>query len=172
MIGFCISLLYAIDIPPVIPDWIQWMWTLSMSGAMLFLLLSIWLCLHASITAQSLVVRLLTQWLRLPVPNSKEISKFALNFFDYEKNSRNLLRLPVFSGRAKRDVSAPLPGKLNSQTRMRKPALVSPVTISAAVMSFRESKICPVISCKRRICIYFAKLLGAGEGTMPTQGFV
>lgn len=109
MIGFCISLLYAIDIPPIIPDWIQWMWTLSMSGAMLFLLLSIWLCLHASITAQSLVVRLLTQWLRLPVPNSKEISKFALNFFDYEKNSRNLLRLPVFSGRAKRDVSAPLP---------------------------------------------------------------
>jgi hypothetical protein len=86
------------------------MWTLSMSGAMLFLLLSIWLCLHASITAQSLVVRLLTQWLRLPVPNAQEISKFALDFFDYEKNTRNLLRLPVFSGKAKEVPTEPVPG--------------------------------------------------------------
>ena len=108
MIGFCISLLYAIDLPPSIPDWIHWMWVLSMSGAMLFLLLSIWLCLHASITAQSLVVRLLTQWLRLPVPNSKEISKYALNFFDYEKNAGNLLRLPALSGKGKHDIMPPL----------------------------------------------------------------
>lgn len=99
MLGFCISLLYAIDLPLTTPDWIYWMWTLSISGAMLFLLLSIWLCLHASITAQSLVVRLLTQWLRLPVPNAKEIRKFAAKFKDYEGSANNLLRLPKFASR-------------------------------------------------------------------------
>lgn len=95
MLGFCISLLYAVELQLGTPDWIRWMWTLSMSGAMLFLLLSIWLCLHASITAQSLVVRLLTQWLRLPVPNSTEIAQYAAKFQDYEKNANMLLRLPA-----------------------------------------------------------------------------
>ena len=101
MLGFCISLLYAVDLPLSTPDWIYWMWTLSMSGAILFILLSIWLCLHASITAQSLVVRLLTQWLRLPVPNAKEISKFAAKFQDYEKSANKLLRMPGFTGAVK-----------------------------------------------------------------------
>jgi hypothetical protein len=109
MLGFCISLLYSVDLPSSIPDWIHWMWILSMSGAMLFLLLSLWLCLHASITAQSLVVRLLTQWLRLPVPNSKEISKFAFDFYDYEKNTRNLLRIPALSTRSKKDPTPSIP---------------------------------------------------------------
>lgn len=109
MIGFCISLLYAIDLPDWTPDWVFWMWTLSMSGAMLFLLLSIWLCLHASITAQSLVVRLLTQWLRLPVPNSKEISKYAHKFLDYEKNASNLLRVPMFAQIFNKQKSVPIP---------------------------------------------------------------
>ncbi len=96
MLGFCISLLYGVDLPLGLPEWILWMWTLSISGSILFLLLSIWLCLHASITAQSLVVRLLTQWLRLPVPNAAEIGQHAVNFGHYEK-VKNLLRLPAFS---------------------------------------------------------------------------
>jgi hypothetical protein len=96
MLGFCISLLFGVDLPLGLPDWIVWMWTLSISGAILFLLLSIWMCLHASITAQSLVVRLLTQWLRLPVPDSEEIGKHAVNFGHYEK-MHNLLRLPALS---------------------------------------------------------------------------
>ena len=108
MLGFCISLLYAIDLQKGTPDWIHWMWTLSMSGAMLFLLLSIWLCLHASITAQSLVVRLLTQWLRLPVPNSSEIAQYAAKFQDYEKNANMLLRFPAL-GLSQRTPSVTIP---------------------------------------------------------------
>jgi|LauGreDrversion4_2_1035121.scaffolds.fasta_scaffold62310_2 hypothetical protein len=104
MLGFCISLMYGIELGPTAPDWIDWMWTLSMCGSILFLLLSIWLCLHASITAQSLVVRLLTQWLRLPVPNAKEISKYAADFRQYEQTSKNLLRMPLF-GRQERSLS-------------------------------------------------------------------
>ena len=104
MLGFCISLMYGIELGPTAPDWINWMWTLSMCGSILFLLLSIWLCLHASITAQSLVVRLLTQWLRLPVPNAKEIGKYAADFRQYEQTSKNLLRVPLI-GRPERSLS-------------------------------------------------------------------
>lgn len=104
MLGFCISLMYGIELGPMTPDWINWMWTLSMCGSILFLLLSIWLCLHASITAQSLVVRLLTQWLRLPVPNAKEIGKYAADFRQYEQTAKNLLRVPMI-GRSEKSLS-------------------------------------------------------------------
>jgi len=111
MLGFCISLLYASDLPSTTPDWINWMWILSMCGSILFLLLSIWLCLHASITAQSLVVRLLTQWLRLPVPNAREISKYAVDFRTYEKSAKNLLRMPMISAsqQSKRRAASGIP---------------------------------------------------------------
>lgn len=46
--------------------WAQW---LGNVGAFLYFLLSIWLAMHASIAAHSFGVRLLTQFVRLPVPN-------------------------------------------------------------------------------------------------------
>eukprot|EP00971_Amphidinium_carterae_P296272 5884990-Amphidinium_carterae.2 len=42
---------------------------ISLSQAILYLLLSIWLSLHASVAAHSYGVRLLTQFVRLPVPD-------------------------------------------------------------------------------------------------------
>ncbi|EER09139.1 hypothetical protein Pmar_PMAR024163 [Perkinsus marinus ATCC 50983] len=73
MLGFCIALFYDGALPPQNPPWLWWMWCLNLSGSTMFLLVSVWLSLHASITAQAFVVRLLTQWLRLPVPRTEEI---------------------------------------------------------------------------------------------------
>ncbi|TEB19596.1 hypothetical protein C9890_0188 [Perkinsus sp. BL_2016] len=78
------------------PSWIFWCWSICTAGAMLYLLMSIWLALHASISAQTFSVRCLTQWLRLPIPSTSEIAKGAAKLEEYEKTGADsLLRVPV-----------------------------------------------------------------------------
>ncbi|KAF4745802.1 hypothetical protein FOZ63_024265, partial [Perkinsus olseni] len=68
---------------------------LDLSGSTIFLLISIWLSLHASITAQSMVVKLLTQWLRLPLPRTEDIAAASATIEDYECCPvSSILRIP------------------------------------------------------------------------------
>ncbi|KAF4730770.1 pumilio domain member 4, partial [Perkinsus olseni] len=83
MLGFCIALFYDGVLPQQNPPWLWWMWCLDLSGSTIFLLISIWLSLHASITAQSMVVKLLTQWLRLPLPRTEDIAAASATIEDY-----------------------------------------------------------------------------------------
>ena len=55
-------------------QWLLWLYMLCLGGSFVFLLLSIWLSIHASVVAQSFMVRLLTQHVRLPVPLQEEVS--------------------------------------------------------------------------------------------------
>ena len=55
-------------------QWLLWLYMLCIGGSFVFLLLSIWLSIHASVVAQSFMVRLLTQHVRLPVPLQEEVS--------------------------------------------------------------------------------------------------
>lgn len=78
------------------PSWLFWCWSICTAGAMLYLLISIWLALHASISAQTFAVRCLTQWLRLPIPSASEIAKGAAKLEEYERTGADsLLRVPV-----------------------------------------------------------------------------
>ena len=78
------------------PSWLFWCWSICTAGAMLYLLMSIWLALHASISAQTFSVRCLTQWLRLPIPSPEEIAKGAAHFEEFEESgTESLLRVPV-----------------------------------------------------------------------------
>ncbi|KAF4712975.1 pumilio domain member 4 [Perkinsus olseni] len=96
MLGFCIALFYDGVLPPENPPWLWWMWCLNLSGSTMFLLVSVWLSLHASITAQAFVVRLLTQWLRLPVPRTEEIAAASATLKEYEASGvgSSILRIP------------------------------------------------------------------------------
>ncbi|KAF4690789.1 pumilio domain member 4 [Perkinsus olseni] len=94
MLGFCIALFYDGVLPQQNPPWLWWM-CLDLSGSTIFLLISIWLSLHASITAQSMVVKLLTQWLRLPLPRTEDIAAASATIEDYECCPvSSILRIP------------------------------------------------------------------------------
>ena len=96
MIGFTISLFCITDMPEGTPIWLFWLYSASLAGSFFFLLVAMWLALQASLTAQAYSVRLLTQWMRLPVPRRKEISEAAASVGDYERmGAGRLLRLPV-----------------------------------------------------------------------------
>ncbi|KAF4682909.1 hypothetical protein FOZ62_012220, partial [Perkinsus olseni] len=50
---------------------------LNLAASTVLLLLSVCFALHASIVAQSLEVKLLTRWLRLPLPKTSDIANAA-----------------------------------------------------------------------------------------------
>ena len=98
MLGFSISLFNLAAVPSGVPRWIFWLYVICLCGSILFLLLSVWLALYASVLAQGYQVRLLTQWMRLPVPSRREIEKAASSIGDYERlGASKFLRLPVLN---------------------------------------------------------------------------
>lgn len=97
-LAFTLAIFYAGKMPIDTPSWLMWMWGASLGTAVLFLIMSIWFAIYATITAQTLAVRLLTQWLRLPVPSQTDIAKASATAEDFEKQPRDaLLRVPIVS---------------------------------------------------------------------------
>ncbi|KAF4672899.1 pumilio domain member 4 [Perkinsus chesapeaki] len=99
MLGFCIALFYDGVLPPENPPWLWWMWCLNLSGSTMFLLVSVWLSLHASITAQAFaaVASVDESFLyRLPVPGTDEIAAASATLKDYEASGvgSSILRIP------------------------------------------------------------------------------
>ena len=89
------GLFYDGRLPAGSPAWLLWLWTMSLGSAMFFLSLSIFFAIHASITAQTFQVRLLTQWLRLPIPSARDIHAAAAAATEFEETrARDMLRVP------------------------------------------------------------------------------
>jgi len=96
MLSITMDLFYKGRNPVGTPVWLFWCWSICTAGSMLYLLMAIWLALHASISAQTFSVRCLTQWLRLPIPSAEEIAKGAASLEEYESvGTGSLLRVPV-----------------------------------------------------------------------------
>ena len=96
MLSITMELFFKGRNPVGTPSWLFWCWAICTAGAMLYLLMAVWLALHASISAQTFSVRVLTQWLRLPIPSAEEIAKGAATLEEYEKTgTSSLLRVPV-----------------------------------------------------------------------------
>ena len=96
MLSITMELFFKGREPVGTPSWLFWCWAICTAGAMFYLLMSIWLALHASISAQTFRVRCLTQWLRLPIPSPEEISRGAATLEEYETSGGDaLLRVPV-----------------------------------------------------------------------------
>lgn len=94
---FCVMLFTeGMPKPRTTPLWLHWILAASSGSAVLYFVLSIWLGMHASIAAHSFGVRLLTQFVRLPVPNLQQIHRAAAKAKDYEALSLiDMLRIPV-----------------------------------------------------------------------------
>jgi hypothetical protein len=97
-LAFTMGFFYEGRLPENTPAWLMWLWAISILSAVCYLLLSVWLALHAVITAQTFACRILTQWLRLPIPSSADITAAAPRLEDFERAQvQDLLRLPVVS---------------------------------------------------------------------------
>lgn len=81
--------------------WCLWVYVISLSEAFVFLFLSTWLAIHASITAHSFSVRLLTQFVRLPLPSKVQLDAATAKATRFEgMSAKEILRVPVLGQRA------------------------------------------------------------------------
>mmetsp|Transcript_21851 Transcript_21851/g.46882 ORF Transcript_21851/g.46882 Transcript_21851/m.46882 type:complete len:845 (-) Transcript_21851:99-2633(-) len=57
------------------PQWAVWMYIICLASTFTFLMCSVIFALHASISAQAFMVRMLTQYQRLPIPTSGDLDR-------------------------------------------------------------------------------------------------
>jgi hypothetical protein len=94
------GLFYDGRLPHGTPAWLFWLWAMSLGSAMFFLCLSIFFAIHASIAAQTFQVRVLTQWLRLPIPSAEDIHAAAGTATEFEQTrAKDMLRVPGVNAR-------------------------------------------------------------------------
>lgn len=101
---FCIMLFTeGMPKPHLTPEWMHWLFACSSATAVLYLVLSTWLGMHASIAAHSWGVRMLTQSVRLPIPSARQIHAASAMATDFEESSilTDMLRVPVVQQRMK-----------------------------------------------------------------------
>ena len=85
------------------PTWNLWLYVISLAEAFVFLFLSAWLAIHASVSSHSFSVRLLTQFVRLPLPNKQQIDAASAAGTDYENMGvEDMLRIPILRQQAER----------------------------------------------------------------------
>lgn len=92
---FCIELIAAGRMEPGTPQWLLYLYMLSLSASFVYLLIAAWLAMHASVAAQAGGTRLLTQLVRLPVPSWDQLEGVRTygNTFEQVK-SRHIMRVP------------------------------------------------------------------------------
>jgi len=114
-LAFSFGFFYEGRLPHDVPTWLMVLWAIPLGSAILFLIMSVWFAIYASITAQTLAVRLLTQWIRLPVPSKEDISKAAATADDFEKQKASaLLRVPIVSERTQAGIAGAVPSSSSS----------------------------------------------------------
>lgn len=83
------------------PSWLPWLYMISLAEAFVYLFLSAWLAIHASVSAHSFSVRLLTQYVRLPLPNKGQLDAASATAVDFENSgAKEILRVPLWQKQA------------------------------------------------------------------------
>ncbi|EER19333.1 hypothetical protein Pmar_PMAR012185 [Perkinsus marinus ATCC 50983] len=117
LVGFCTEMFYKGRTPLLAPNWLFWPWSITLGSAFFYFFLSIWLALHASISAQTYSVRSLTQWLRLPVASAMEISEGSARLEDFEGSGvGGWFRVPVVTEYA-RESNLKIPGLKHKEVK-------------------------------------------------------
>mmetsp|Transcript_13505 Transcript_13505/g.28132 ORF Transcript_13505/g.28132 Transcript_13505/m.28132 type:complete len:1165 (+) Transcript_13505:2-3496(+) len=87
---------------PGTPPWLLHFYMLTLGASFMYLLMSVWLAMHASVVAQCSSVRLLTQFVRLPVPTWHQLEDMRTYAQSTEDLSAGqLLRVPFTGGAAR-----------------------------------------------------------------------
>lgn len=103
MLGFTLNLWCEGRLPETTPGWLVMGNQIAIAGSFAFLLLTVWLAVHAAVAAQSYQTRILTQLVRLPVPTWEELEACRTYASDFEKvETRQMLRVPFLQGQQER----------------------------------------------------------------------
>mmetsp|Transcript_37748 Transcript_37748/g.87229 ORF Transcript_37748/g.87229 Transcript_37748/m.87229 type:complete len:937 (-) Transcript_37748:68-2878(-) len=98
-LGFCVMAFCEGRLQAGTPTWLIGSHTLSLVGAFLYFLMAIWLAMHATISAKSYEVRLLTQLVRLPVPSWTQLEGARTYASQFEQTQgRQMFRVPFVMG--------------------------------------------------------------------------
>merc|ERR1719181_2380688 len=93
-------------VPPGAPMWMASAHTLALMSALMYLFLSLWLGMHAFVSAQAYKVRILTQLVRLPIPTWESVEACRTYGSSFEKlKGSQLLRVPFAMGKHEGRVS-------------------------------------------------------------------
>lgn len=110
LLGHTIVLWCQGKLPHKTPDWIMAGYAISTAGAGMFLLLSIWMAMHAAVAAQSYEARLLTQLVRLPIPSWNEVEACRTYASEFEGvEAKQMFRVPFAMGKQENMVNQDFP---------------------------------------------------------------
>eukprot|EP00427_Karlodinium_veneficum_P008125 CAMPEP_0169095704 /NCGR_PEP_ID=MMETSP1015-20121227/18612_1 /TAXON_ID=342587 /ORGANISM="Karlodinium micrum, Strain CCMP2283" /LENGTH=889 /DNA_ID=CAMNT_0009156429 /DNA_START=51 /DNA_END=2717 /DNA_ORIENTATION=- len=102
-LGFCVMMFCEGRLSAGTPNWLIGAHTLALAGAFTYLLMSVWLSMHAMVAARSYEVRLLTQLVRLPVPSWAQLEGARTYASTFEKlEARQMFRVPFVMGTQER----------------------------------------------------------------------
>jgi len=79
------------------PQWLLRFYMLTLGSAFMYLILSVWLAMHASVVAQTSSTRLRTQFVRLPIPTWQYIDKMRTYAASFENLGSTMVRIPFLS---------------------------------------------------------------------------
>lgn len=97
-LGMCVLLFTEGRLEAGTPQWLLRIHIITLGAAFVYLLMSAWLAMHASIVAQSSAARLLTQLIRLPVPSWDQLEATRTYSAAYETlGVRQMLRVPFLA---------------------------------------------------------------------------
>jgi hypothetical protein len=98
-LGFCVMMFCEGRLAAGTPNWLIGCHTIALAGAFIYLMMSVWLSMHATIAAKSYEVRLLTQLVRLPVPSWTQLEGARTYASTFEKlEGKQLFRVPFAMG--------------------------------------------------------------------------
>eukprot|EP00397_Hematodinium_sp_SG-2012_P002528 GEMP01002535.1.p1 GENE.GEMP01002535.1~~GEMP01002535.1.p1 ORF type:complete len:922 (+),score=223.84 GEMP01002535.1:144-2909(+) len=85
----------------IAPPWILMMFFGCLSSAFVFLILAVWLSMHASVCSHSFGVRLLTRFVRLPIPSAETLNQARTKYAQFERSGfKNMFRIPFVTEKA------------------------------------------------------------------------
>mmetsp|Transcript_6298 Transcript_6298/g.17971 ORF Transcript_6298/g.17971 Transcript_6298/m.17971 type:complete len:957 (-) Transcript_6298:312-3182(-) len=84
-LGFTVSFVWSgIKDFPCEPPWLLLLWGNCFISSLAYGILSVWLAVHGSITAQSSSVKMLAMFIRPPIPSAEEIEQYRHDLQSYE----------------------------------------------------------------------------------------
>lgn len=92
---FCIVILTKGRIQAAAPPFLLSLFLMTAACAFIYLLLAVWMSVHASIASHSFGTKLLTRFVRLPIPSVKQLDRLTFKLKDLEKKGiGSMLRVP------------------------------------------------------------------------------
>lgn len=117
MTSMCIAFFTEGRLEPGTPPWLLHFYVLSLGGAFMYMLMAVWFCMHASVVAACAEVRMLTQFVRLPIPTWQQMHDMRTFGEQYEEiNALDMLRIPFTGSLANIGRSAAIIGSGDAKT--------------------------------------------------------